>query len=37
PAGPVDPAVAGPVGPAAADLPGVADGPDTEQQQEGWT
>ncbi|MFG2314084.1 MULTISPECIES: maleate cis-trans isomerase family protein [Streptomyces] len=37
PAGPVDPAVAGPVGPAAADMPGVADGPDTEQQQEGWT
>lgn len=37
PAGPVDPAVAGPVGPAAADMPGVGDGPDTEQQQEGWT
>ena len=35
--GPVGPAVAGPVGPAVADMPGVGDGPDTEQQQEGWT
>ncbi|WP_217166826.1 decarboxylase [Streptomyces sp. AC512_CC834] len=37
PVGPVDSAVAGPVGPAVADMPGVGDGPDTEQQQEGWT
>ncbi|CAL9468309.1 maleate cis-trans isomerase family protein [Streptomyces sp. enrichment culture] len=35
--GPVGPAVAGPLGPAVADMPGVGDGPDTEQQQEGWT
>lgn len=35
--GPAGPAVAGPVGPAVADMPGVSDGPDTEQQQEGWT
>ena len=35
--GQADPAVAGPVGPAVADIPGVSDGPDTDQQQEGWT
>ncbi|MEU4146280.1 maleate cis-trans isomerase family protein [Streptomyces parvulus] len=34
----IGPAVPGPAGPAAvADMPGVTDGPDTEQQQEGWT
>ncbi|MEU3898029.1 decarboxylase [Streptomyces sp. NPDC045251] len=35
--GPAGPAVAGSVGPAVADMPGVSDGPDTDQQQEGWT